>query len=122
MAKVLIIDDDQALLRAMRKILERWHHEVVEARDGDEGVRLFRADSFDLVVTDLIMPGKEGIETIIELREEFPDVRILAVSGGFSMDKTGPLHDAEALGADASLPKPFSIQDFVEAVTRLLEE
>ncbi|MFC1575819.1 response regulator, partial [Gemmatimonadota bacterium] len=77
MAKVLIIDDDQALLRAMRKILERWHHEVVEARDGDEGVRLFRADSFDLVVTDLIMPGKEGIETIIELREEFPDVRIL---------------------------------------------
>ena len=121
MARILIIDDDPAIRQTIRKILQQKGHHTEEASDGEEGVRLFRAGDFDLVITDLVMPGQEGIETILELRGDFPDVRILAVSGGLSVSKTGPLQDAEALGADASLGKPFSIQELTEAVESLLD-
>jgi len=120
MARILIIDDDAALRRTMRKIVERLGHVVGEAENGLMGLSLFRQGSYDLVVTDLLMPEKEGIETIMELREEAPGVKILAVSGGMMMDRTGPLDDAEALGADASLPKPFAVDDFIAIVERLL--
>ncbi len=120
MTRVLVIDDDSSIRDVMRKILEKEGHEVQEAGDGEEGMRFFRNGSYDLVVTDLIMPDKEGIETILELREEAPDVTILAVSGGLSVSKTGPLTDAKALGADATLEKPFSVSEFTEAVRRLL--
>ena len=120
MAFVLIIDDDDALRGSMRRVLERAGHSVKEAADGEEGLRLYREEPTDLVVTDLIMPGKEGIETIQEFRQEFPEIRILAVSGGGSVDPQGPLFDAEALGADDTLAKPFDIIAFQEAVARLL--
>ena len=120
MARILIIDDDTALRRTMRKVVERMGHMAEEAEDGAMGLRLFRDGSYDLVVTDLLMPEKEGIETIMELREEAPEVKILAVSGGMTLDRTGPLEDAEALGADASLPKPFGVEDFMAAVESLL--
>ncbi len=120
MARILIIDDDSALRQTMRKIVERIGHEADEAEDGAVGLRLFRERSYDLVVTDLLMPEKEGIETILELREEDPDVPILAVSGGMTLDRTGPLADAEALGADASLPKPFAVEEFSDTVQQLL--
>ena len=95
-------------------------HTVEEAADGAMGLSLFRQGKFDLVVTDLFMPEKEGIETIMEIREESPGVKILAVSGGMTLDRIGPLEDAEVLGADASLPKPFAIQDLTSAVQTLL--
>lgn len=120
MARVLIIDDDVALRTTMRKILERAGHEVIEAGDGHEGLARFREEGADVVVTDLIMPEKEGIETILELREEARDVRILAVSGGGSMEPGVRLFDATALGADASLAKPFTIEQLREAVAALL--
>ncbi len=120
MARILIIDDDAALRRTMRKIVERMGHVAREAENGAIGLRLFREGEYELVVTDLLMPEKEGIETILELREEGREVRILAVSGGMALDREGPLEDAEALGADASLPKPFSVEEFTAAVERLL--
>ena len=120
MASILIIDDDDALRHTMRKILERAGHRVREAADGARGLTLFRQEASDVVVTDLIMPEKEGIETIIELREGYPWVKILAVSGGGSVDPDGPLTDARYLGADATLPKPFSVEDLQDAVARLL--
>ena len=104
----------------MRKILERAGHVVREAPDGNQGIALYRADPADLVVTDLIMPEKEGIETIIELREEFPAVRILAISGGGSIEPGEPLTDARFLGADAALSKPFTLAELQETVSRLL--
>ena len=121
MANILIIDDDDARRRAMRRILERAGHSVREAPDGARGLALYREEAADVVVTDLIMPEKEGIETIIELREAYPGVRILAVSGGGTVDPDGPLTDARFLGADAALPKPFSVEDLQAAVARLLE-
>ena len=120
MANILIIDDDPGLRATMRRILERTGHSVRVASDGDMGISLYRAEPADLVITDLIMPEKEGIETIQELREDFPQVRILAVSGGGMVDPDGPLTDAELFGADASLAKPFSVDELRDAVDGLL--
>ena len=120
MGRVLVIDDDPAMRGTMKKILEREGHDVREASDGAEGMRVFRADPVDVVVTDLIMPNQEGIETILALREEAPDVKILAVSGGMTDDKDGPLFDAKALGADAALAKPFTVDQLRDAVAALL--
>ena len=122
MADIIIIDDEPALRVTMRKILERAGHEIREAGDGDEGLRLFRERPADLVVTDIFMPGKEGMETIQDLRAENLDVKILAVSGGATVDPTGPLGDAELFGADGSLPKPFSVTDLQEKVAELLDD
>lgn len=121
MAKILIIDDDPALRDVMRKILEHDGHDVRVAEDGAMGLDLYRAEPADLVITDLIMPEKEGIETIQELREEFPHVRILAVSGGGMVDPDGPLTDAELFGADGSLAKPFSVEALKLAATEVLD-
>lgn len=121
MADILIIDDDDALRATMRKILERSGHAVREAPDGESGLGLLRRARPDLVVTDLYMPGKEGIETIVEIRAIDADLPILAVSGGGGVVGAGDsLLDAEALGADASLAKPFAVEDFREVVQRLL--
>lgn len=122
MAYILIIEDDDQLRQTLRQILERDGHEVEEAADGEAGVDVLRQGIPDLVVTDLIMPRKEGIETIQELRREYPGLRILAVSGGGMMAPGGPLADAEFFGADASLAKPFSLQAFRDTVAGLLED
>jgi CheY-like chemotaxis protein len=125
MARILVIDDEAPIRSILRRSLERFGHEVVEAPDGSAGTRLFESSSFDLVITDLFMPEKEGIETILDLRERYPEVKILVVSGGLpspgqALDKFSPLGDAEALGADASLEKPFEIKKLLEAVDELL--
>jgi DNA-binding response OmpR family regulator len=121
MALILVIDDDQPLRALVREVLERMGHAVEEAEHGEIGIRLFRANPADLVITDLIMPEKEGIETIQQLREEFPEVRILAISGGSKqMAAAGPLEDARMLGADDTLEKPFGIQDLRATVSRIL--
>jgi DNA-binding response OmpR family regulator len=117
---ILVIDDDPAMRSTLRKILEREGHEVREAQDGRDGLRAFRERAADVVVTDIIMPGKEGIETIVELRDEAPDVRILVISGGGTMLAETMLSDAEAIGADASLPKPFTVDQLRSAVAALL--
>ncbi|HZD03517.1 MAG TPA: response regulator, partial [Longimicrobiales bacterium] len=109
MAQILIIDDDETLRAVMRKILERRGHVVRDAGNGAVGLSLLRSGRPDVLVTDLYMPEKEGIETIVEVRETWPDLPILAVSGGGSRGSDGSLRDAEALGADASLAKPFTV-------------
>ena len=120
--RILVIDDDPAMRGSMRRILERDGHDVREAGDGAEGLRLFRAEPADVVVTDVLMPGKEGMETIVELLEEAPDVRILVVSGGGTMLGESTLSDAQALGADASLAKPFTVDQLRSAVAVLLTQ
>lgn len=119
-ATILVIDDDPALRDLLRKTLERDGHHVVTAGDGDEGLQAFRTGRCDIVVTDLFMPGKDGIETIQELRMEFPDAKIIAMSGGASTGDMGPLMDARLLGADIALPKPFSMASMSRAVKTLL--
>jgi CheY-like chemotaxis protein len=119
--RVLVIDDDSSMRGTIRKILEREGHEVFEAHDGRKGLEVFRRHGADLVLTDLIMPEKEGIETIIELRAESEDVPILAMSGGEWLTAgEGRLQDAQALGANASLAKPFTVDQLRRAVASLL--
>lgn len=120
MASVLIIDDDDAVRRILRGALERAGHAVTEGRDGAEGMAAYRSAPADLVITDVFMPDQDGIETIRQLREEFPASRILAISGGSVAGPRGTLIDAKLLGADATLEKPFTMDRLSEAVRSLL--
>ena len=120
MAAILVIDDDGAVRKLIAMILERAQHRVVEAADGIKGLKAFKAASFDLVITDLIMPEKEGLETIRELRLDGGEVRILAISGGFPGNPIDILDMARSLGADAALGKPFTPDALLAEVDRLL--
>jgi CheY-like chemotaxis protein len=122
MASILIMDDDQAVRTMMRRALERAGHRVSEAQDGAEGMKLYRDAPVDLVITDLYMPGQDGIETIQQLRDEFPRSRIIAMSGGASVAAEGPLRDAEMFGADATIAKPFTMQRLTDVVTDVLSD
>lgn len=120
MANILVIDDDGAVRRLVRRVLELGGHTVVEAGDGAEGMKMYHAHVVDVVITDLYMPDQDGIETIQLLRDEAPDCRILAISGGASVGAEGSLRDAQMLGADDVLAKPFDHAQLLDAVERLL--
>jgi len=121
MARILIIDDENEIRGLYRRILESAGHEVTEAGDGDEGIRLYREMRHDLVITDIIMPEKEGIETIMDLCRDFPDTKIIAISGGGqAMPGSTCLNLAKRLGAASTLAKPFSKQELLEAVEAVL--
>jgi len=117
MAKILVIDDDSRMRRLVARILAGENHEVVEAANGKSGMVQFAASRPDVVVTDLLMPEQEGIETIRELRRIAPSVRIVAMSGGGGGDNDMMfLGMAKALGADAVLAKPFRADELLRAV------
>jgi DNA-binding response OmpR family regulator len=124
-AKILIIEDDPGMRRTVSRILASAGHEVIEAPDGLEGMDLFRRNHPDIVVTDIIMPNKEGIETIRDLRQEHPSTLILAISGGATNLHGSPapldyLGLAEGLGADGVLAKPFRAADLLQEIDNLL--
>jgi DNA-binding response OmpR family regulator len=121
MKRILVIDDDIDVRRCIRDILEQSGYTVAEAENGVVGMGIFRNNQADLVIVDLFMPEKEGIETIIELRKEYPDLKILAISGG--IPGYGPdnfLNIAQKLGADSSLDKPFNMAQLLTMVDNLL--
>lgn len=118
--RVLLIDDDDLVRKTLRRALEGADFEVVEAADGDEGIRSYEAEPFGVVVTDILMPGKEGIETILELRRMNPEVRIVAISGGDRVGGRHYLKMAGKLGADRILPKPFRPKELLDAVRDVL--
>jgi CheY-like chemotaxis protein len=120
MAKVLVIDDDPGFRRMIRMILTRLDHQVVEAGDGNEGVARFVAERPDLVISDIVMPDKEGIETILEIRARDPAARIIAMSGGGASLGTGYLAAALKLGANLVLSKPFRPVELAAMVEQLL--
>jgi DNA-binding response OmpR family regulator len=121
MARILIIDDDDQVRKMLRLTLNAAGFDVVEAQDGKIAMKLFHQDlTVDLVITDLIMPEKEGIETIIELRRDFPKVPIIAISGGGRIDPNDYLLLAKKLGAQITLEKPFSRKDIINAVNELI--
>lgn len=121
MARILIIDDEELVRLTLRRSLEAEGHDLIEATNGDEGLRVHRQHPFDLVITDIIMPNNEGIETIRELKQEFPQVRIIAISGGGRMDNTDLLRMSQLLGADAVLAKPFGPEELRKKVRQTLK-
>ena len=118
MARILVIDDEYTVRRILRRLLERAGHEVAEASDGSEGIDICRQAPPNLVITDIIMPGKEGLETIRELRRDFPRIKIIAISGsGYRY-----LGCAEEFGALRTFSKPLDGEKMQKAVKELLEE
>jgi CheY-like chemotaxis protein len=120
MAHILVIDDEPAMREAIQKMLVRAGHQVTLASNGKEGLAFAAASPPDLVVTDVFMPEKDGIETTIALRKGFPNVKIIAVSGGGRTSNFDFLEIAKSLGAHAVLQKPVRMADLLGHVTALL--
>lgn len=120
MADIIVIDDDPNVVKLLRAMLVKAGHEVREANSGDEGIRLFNERKADLVITDIVMPGKDGMETIIEIRHKDHDVKIIAISGGAGFTPDHYLDSAQLFGAHRILRKPFSLDELVEVVDDLL--
>lgn len=120
MARVLIIDDEPHILLMVKKMLERAGYEVDLASNGSEGMRLFESISPDLVITDIIMPEKEGLETIREMRRKNKNLKIIAMSGGGKISADNYLETAKIFGASKLLEKPFSQKEMLSYVEELL--
>lgn len=116
MIKILVIDDDDLIRTTLRRMLQAAGYAVVEAVDGDDGLRCFENEQPDLVLADILMPNKEGIETIRELRRLSQSVAIIAMSGGVGTGDFRFLDFAGRLGADQVLRKPFTRIDLLKAI------
>ena len=122
MPRILVIEDEVDIRSLYSRILRSAGHDVSEAPDGKVGLELYRENPADLVITDIIMPEKEGIELIMELRRDFPDVKIIAVSGGGQATPSATcLRLAKGLGAVRTLAKPFNQQELVDTVQEVLD-
>ncbi len=121
MARILVIDDEEQLRIMFRESLERDGYQVMDAPNGKVGLKLCHEEPFDLVITDIVMPEKDGIETIGEIRRYFPETKIIAISGGGNRLKANDvLHTAGILGVQCTLSKPFEIEELLSEVRDLL--
>ena len=120
MKKILIADDDQQIRNMLRITLERAEYEVVEACDGLEAVAAYKTQAIDLVITDIVMPEKEGIELIMELKAINPRVGIIAISGGGRINPEDYLKWARRFGVEHTFSKPVDRQKLLDAVASML--
>lgn len=119
---ILVIEDDMAVRQTICENLRESGYEITEAADGDEGLKMLSSSEKKpmLVITDIIMPHKEGIETIIAIRKLFPEIKLLAISGGGRTRNMDFLEAAQKLGANMTMPKPIDIDELEKAVGQLL--
>lgn len=120
MAKILLVDDDILVRTSLSYALEDAGHQVVQAGNGSEGLAALKREPFDVVVLDILMPERESIETIREIRETWAALPVLAISGGGKTGWSDFLHMASVLGANDTMAKPFTASEFVERVARLM--
>ncbi len=116
---LLLIDDDIFFRELIKDILIDYPVNVIEAPDGDQGLELLKKEPVHIVITDIIMPEKEGLESIIEIIQKYPGVKIIAVSGGGNTGTTQYLDMAESLGAHETLAKPFEASELIEKINKL---
>ena len=121
MARILLVDDDDHVRRPVQMNLTRTGHQVTEARNGREAMDIYRREQFDVVITDLIMPEQEGLETIQQLKRQNPKVKVIAISGGGRLSANNYLQLAERLGAQRTLAKPFTTEELVKAIAEVME-
>lgn len=119
MAKVLVIDDDPKVRNVVARFVELEGHAVVQAENGKEAIDQLQGDPADLVISDIFMPEMDGIEVLIQLREHFPDAKLVAMSGGGAIAASHVLKTAKVLGAVAVLEKPFDLEDIRELLSDL---
>jgi len=130
MTRIIVIDDEEDIRNVLQEVLERAGYDVDTADNSDAGLDLLRDKGADLVITDIIMPGKDGVDTAYQIRMEFPNTRIIVMSGGgnvapteyepSSIKTTAYLASADAAGADLTMTKPFDRNEILEAVNELV--
>jgi CheY-like chemotaxis protein len=121
MASILIIEDDEDIRNVLKKILETEGHTVTMAPNGAAGIELYRIEKNEIVITDMIMPDMEGAETILHIRSDCPEAKIIAISGGGpSLNASTCLKVGEIAGATKTLAKPFGRKQIIEAVRELI--
>ncbi len=118
MAHILIIDDDYSIRRALRTVLEKEGHDVVEAINGADGARLYTKFPIDLIITDILMPEKDGVEVLLELRADHPSIKAIVISG----EGQEFLPAAEEFGALRTMSKPFKPSKLIQTVREVLGE
>lgn len=114
--RILVVDDDPSILRTLRIGLTKAGYDVLEAGDGEEGVRLWRKTGADLVIADIYMPNKSGLQLIMELRDQSPATPIIAMSDGGRSKNLNPMSYAEVLGAVQTIAKPFTLEQMLAKV------
>ncbi|MEY2783659.1 MAG: Response regulator MprA [Pseudomonadota bacterium] len=121
MTTILLVDDEDLLREGVREILEMSDYTVIEARDGEEALSQFAVNNVDMVISDVVMPNMDGVDLVSRLRESFPDIPILTISGGSRVVSARfGLDSALMSGANASLTKPFTAKQLIEKVKELL--
>lgn len=122
MATILVVDDEAPVRLIIREVLERCGHTVLEARTGRDAFDIYQNEAIDLIITDLVMPEKSGIDLMMELKKRNPGVRIIAVSGGGGITgRFDYLPIAKLLGARAIIRKPFTLQQIEDTVSEALQ-
>ena len=122
MAQILLVDDEIEFRDLLKNILTLEMHSVVCAGDGNEALKLFSQQTFDVVITDLVMPDKEGFEVIMEIRKLSPSIKIIAMTGGGFASASSYLSIAQAFGVNKTLAKPFSRDELLHAIAITLAE
>lgn len=121
MANILLIEDDDDLRLTISRLFRLHGHTVFDASDGEKGSLLYKNTFIDLVITDIFMPEKEGLATILELKQRDPDVKVIAISGGGRDGNIQYLEIAKVFGADRTFEKPVDSHVLLEAISQLLE-
>ncbi|QQG35494.1 MAG: response regulator [Micavibrio aeruginosavorus] len=119
-SKILVIDDDELIRMTCRNILKKMNYTVIEAENGVKGLEQFRKEAPQIVITDMLMPDKEGLETISEIRAKNAKVKIIAMSGGGATQNMNFLNLAKQIGADMVLSKPFKPEELMSAIKGVL--
>lgn len=120
MSRILVIDDDEQIREMLQQMFEQEGFEVAVASDGRAGMRLHRKTPADLIITDIIMPDQEGLETIQKFNREFPDVKVIAMSGGGLVGPSSYLNLAKKFGAIHTFTKPIDMKDLLDVVQKSL--
>jgi len=119
MMKILIIDDEVYIRDGLKQILDMEGFTTKVAGDGKEALRMIEEEKPDLVITDIIMPEKDGVEVICKAKEKYPDLKIIAISGGGRISAHDYLKIAKQLGANSILTKPFSSSDLISEINKV---
>jgi len=120
MKKILLIDDDEHFRDMFSELLKRNNYQVIEANDGRYALELYHSEMPDLIITDIIMPEKEGIETILDLKRLNKNCKIIAISGGGRTNAIDNLKSARLLGANLSFEKPFDNEEILQSIAELI--
>lgn len=119
---ILVIDDVSSIRAFIRILLEEQNYDVVEAENGAVGIDLYKTGNFDLVITDIYMPIRGGLEVVVELKRDYPNTKIIVLSDGGAENFTNNNELCEALGASQFLSKSKIKTELISVVTRVLEE